>query len=173
MSPHNPNDQNGQTFLACDNGEVTSVSIGYIVVYPGTYELYMGIDPGVGNPLPTTPAATLVVTTEYSGIVTFNFPIPFSVLNDGTIYRFAIASPTPSFIKRHLDDYSGGSLIEPDYNPDSLYDIDFEIAIQPTSADVPTLSEWGLLILALSFMTLGTLYLLQPKFRGGIFEQER
>ncbi len=43
----------------------------------------------------------------------------------------------------------------------------------PAPAGIPTLSEWGLLILALLFMTLGTLYLLQPKFRGGIFEQER
>jgi len=31
-------------------------------------------------------------------------------------------------------------------------------------ADVPTLSEWGLIVLALLFMTLGTLYLLQPQF---------
>ncbi|MEZ4887114.1 MAG: IPTL-CTERM sorting domain-containing protein [Chitinophagales bacterium] len=39
-------------------------------------------------------------------------------------------------------------------------------------ADVPTLSQWGLIVLALLLMTAGTLYLLQPKFRGG-FEQKR
>jgi len=38
-------------------------------------------------------------------------------------------------------------------------------------ADVPTLSEWGLIILALMFMTMGTLYLVQPNFRRG-FEQK-
>ena len=32
----------------------------------------------------------------------------------------------------------------------------------PTPSSVPTLSEWGLLILALLLMTLGTLYLVQP-----------
>jgi len=52
---------------------------------------------------------------------------------------------------------------------------DFMFQLTPpasSNTDVPTLSEWGLIILALSFMTLGTLYLVQPKFRGGIFEQE-
>ena len=38
-------------------------------------------------------------------------------------------------------------------------------------AGVPTLSEWGLIILALMFMTMGTLYLVQPNFRRG-FEQK-
>ncbi len=36
--------------------------------------------------------------------------------------------------------------------------------------DVPTLSEWGLIILALLLMTLGTLYLAQPNWRRR-FEQ--
>ncbi|MGB1243614.1 MAG: hypothetical protein ACPG49_13885 [Chitinophagales bacterium] len=43
------------------------------------------------------------------------------------------------------------------------------IVAPSNSLDIPNLSEWGLLILALSFMTLGTLYLLQPSRR---FEQE-
>ncbi len=53
---------------------------------------------------------------------------------------------------------------------------DFMFQLTPpasSNTDVPTLSEWGLIILALLLMTLGTLYLVQPKFRGGIFEQER
>ena len=33
-----------------------------------------------------------------------------------------------------------------------------------SNASIPTLSEWGLIVLALFFMTLGTLYLLQPEF---------
>ncbi len=36
---------------------------------------------------------------------------------------------------------------------------------------VPTLSEWGLIILALLLMTLGTVYLVQPNWRGR-FEQK-
>ncbi len=33
-----------------------------------------------------------------------------------------------------------------------------------TSNDIPTLSEWGLIILALLLMTFGTIYLIQPNF---------
>jgi len=40
-----------------------------------------------------------------------------------------------------------------------------------TSASIPTLSEWGLIVLALLLMTFGTLALLQPKWKGR-FEQE-
>lgn len=35
--------------------------------------------------------------------------------------------------------------------------------VAPPSTDVPTLSQWGLIILALSFMTFGTLYILERK----------
>jgi len=38
-------------------------------------------------------------------------------------------------------------------------------------ADVPTLSEWGLIVLALLLLTLGTLYLVQPSVRES-FERE-
>ncbi|MEZ4886000.1 MAG: IPTL-CTERM sorting domain-containing protein [Chitinophagales bacterium] len=51
----------------------------------------------------------------------------------------------------------------------SSFDLDFEIITQditPPPPPVPTLSEWGLIVLALLLMTLGTLYLLQPNWRG-------
>lgn len=37
-----------------------------------------------------------------------------------------------------------------------------------TGGNVPTLSEWALIILALMLMTAGTLYLVQPNFREGL-----
>lgn len=36
------------------------------------------------------------------------------------------------------------------------------VVVPPTPSDVPTLSEWGLILLALLLMTAGTLYLVQP-----------
>ncbi|MEZ4887299.1 MAG: IPTL-CTERM sorting domain-containing protein [Chitinophagales bacterium] len=42
---------------------------------------------------------------------------------------------------------------------------------QTAAASIPTLSEWGLLILALLLMTFGTLYLVQPNWRERL-EQE-
>ncbi|MFK7904782.1 MAG: IPTL-CTERM sorting domain-containing protein [Chitinophagales bacterium] len=41
-----------------------------------------------------------------------------------------------------------------------------------SATEVPTLSEWGLLNLALLLMIAGTLYLLQPDFRRRILEEE-
>ncbi len=38
-----------------------------------------------------------------------------------------------------------------------------------SGASIPTLSEWGLIILALLLMTLGTLYLVQPNWREGLY----
>lgn len=52
-------------------------------------------------------------------------------------------------------------------------DMDFEISVQPSSAaptSIPTLSEWGLIILALLLMTFGTLYLVQPNWRQELEE---
>ncbi len=40
-----------------------------------------------------------------------------------------------------------------------------------STQSIPTLSEWGLIILALLLLTLGTLYLVQPQVRNS-FEQE-
>lgn len=40
------------------------------------------------------------------------------------------------------------------------------VVYPPPTTEVPTLSEWGLIVLALLLMTLGTLYLLQPNFGG-------
>ncbi len=37
------------------------------------------------------------------------------------------------------------------------------LGFQPVAPSVPTLSEWGLIILALSFMTLGVLYIVEEK----------
>lgn len=47
-----------------------------------------------------------------------------------------------------------------DSNPPNDFQATFTIAAPP---EVPTLSEWGLIILALSFMTLGTLHLTQQR----------
>jgi len=53
-------------------------------------------------------------------------------------------------------------------NEGSIYEISITLALTPPSSggNVPTLSEWGLIILALLLMTLGTLVLVQPNWRG-------
>ncbi|MGB0929544.1 MAG: hypothetical protein ACPGVB_02125 [Chitinophagales bacterium] len=59
--------QSGQTFLACADGEITSISIVFRNASIATYELYIGTELGAGNPLPAIPVATVVETTGFSG----------------------------------------------------------------------------------------------------------
>ncbi len=99
----------------------------------------------------------------------------------GTPLAF-IASTSVSAPQNIFSLFGGGSLTAGQYglgvadsdgiNGSSVYEI--SITLTPNSsgaASIPTLSEWGLIILALLLLTLGTLVLVQPNWRG-IFEQE-
>lgn len=173
------NELQGQTFLACADGEITSVSIGFISPSgAGTYELYLAIDPGNGMPITPTPVASIMQAGAFGPSLTFNLNNPFPVLDDGTLYRLAVTNTTNNFAMRVNvpSDYADGDFVNRFNNYNSDFDLDFEVNIQPPSSSnptsVPTLSQWGLIILALLLMTLGTLYLVQPNWRGR-FEQER
>ncbi|MGB0929497.1 MAG: hypothetical protein ACPGVB_01890 [Chitinophagales bacterium] len=171
--------QVGQTFLACENGVVCSISVGFDDgSQAGDYELYLDTDPGVNNLLPPIAVATLSINNDLVGdqIVIFNLTVPFTV-STGTLYRFALVNTGTSVFGVKLnnpEDYPDGVFVNVDGSFLANNDLDFEVSINntcPTSnpAAIPTLSEWGLLILALLLMTLGTLYLVQqPRF-----EQER
>ncbi len=47
----------------------------------------------------------------------------------------------------------------------TIYEVSITLTPNPSGGDVPTLSEWGLIVLALLLMTLGTLVLVQPNWR--------
>lgn len=100
----------------------------------------------------------------------------------GTPLAF-IASTSVSAPQDIFSSFGGGNLTAGQYglgvadsdgiNGSSVYEL--SITLTPNSsgaASIPTLSEWGLIVLALFLMTLGTLVLVQPDWRGG-FEQER
>ncbi|MEZ4885300.1 MAG: IPTL-CTERM sorting domain-containing protein [Chitinophagales bacterium] len=100
--------------------------------------------------------------------VTLNTPFPVTGGND---YAFDITAGTNfNFIyAAALDDEPSGIFYEVFFGSFTSYtsqDLDFEVAIsaaaEPAAASIPTLSQWGLIILALLLMTLGTLYLVQP-----------
>ncbi|MGB0932544.1 MAG: IPTL-CTERM sorting domain-containing protein, partial [Chitinophagales bacterium] len=166
----------GQTFEACQTGEITSVSFGFSSgTLASTHNLRIG--PSINTPT-TTLGTGIYQTFSTSGgteNVIINLNTPFAV-NAGTIYAVEFeAVPFNSIDIKYAssNDYPTGQYYDDDTGSVTSLDYDFGVTIQPSSTPtVPTLSEWGLIILALSFMTLGTLYLLQPKFRGGVFEQE-
>ncbi|MFK7908644.1 MAG: IPTL-CTERM sorting domain-containing protein [Chitinophagales bacterium] len=101
---------------------------------------------------------------------------PFPV-SSGTTYRFVVDNTSGDTQLRFTgNEYADGNLVTGGNGYANPNDLDFEInmtisAVAPTG--IPTLSEWGLIVLALLFMTMGTLYLVQPNFRGRLgFEQE-
>lgn len=175
----NTSNANGQTFTACEDAEIISLSVtanstsGPGPSPAGTYDLYIDVDPGSGMSIPTTtPVATLNFISNPGSleVITFTLATPFPI-SDGTLYRFFIDFPANNFLRLQTgNDYTGGNFVADNLSLSASVDLDFQINTQPPSAtppatDVPTLSEWGLIILALLLMTLGTLYLVQPNFR--------
>ena len=163
----------GQTFTANTTGNVTSISVGVgSKTVAGTHEFRIS---GSTNPPTSEIGGVAYQTFTTSGgaeTVTINLSLPFPVIAS-TIYAFDITfGDTYHPLSTNLSqgsDYDGGQYYQlfGSFSTFSTFNTDnnFEVCISPASsgaADVPTLSEWGLLILALLLMTLGTVYLLQP-----------
>ena len=169
-----PGDLVGQTFMACEDAEVTEVSVvllapipGFLESEPGTYELYMTIEPGPGIAVTGTflVATEVVAATPTNGdILTFTLGTPFPVVDDGTMYRMVVTNTTGNFILQNNsgNDYPDGVFVEKPSTYNATQDLDFRIRTQPVANLVPTLSEWGLIILALLIMTMGMLYVTSP-----------
>ena len=162
-----PFDFLGQTFIPCQDGEISSISVTAAASQNplGVYELYLAIEPGDGNSIPNTPVASLDFSSSNppnNSTITFNLASPFPVTTTNT-YRFIVDNTSGDVRLRLGQPYSDGSRVQ--NNNLQGNDLDFEVVIQPPSLnpDVPTLSEWGLIILALLLMTLGTIYLIQSK----------
>ena len=161
----------GETFVACADGVITSVEVTHSQTLflqtgsPGVYELYMAIDPGDGVAVTPTAVATevLAVTPTAGQIMTFNLTTPFPVQNDGTLYRLVVANTTGNIVLAFQsgNDFAGGDVVQHTNVCDGTQDLDFGMIIQPNT--VPTLSEWGLIILALLIMNMVMLYVVSPE----------
>mgnify|MGYP000501229754 CR=1 FL=1 len=121
-------------------------------------------------------AYTVSVTFESSNTQSYYETHPPSGCVDGVTNGFFNSSGfdfLPSFGGGPLGAGTYGLVLD-EFTPNgTIYQ--FSITLTPNSSgavSIPTISEWGLIILALLLMTLGILYLVQPDWRGG-FEQER
>ncbi|MEZ4885319.1 MAG: IPTL-CTERM sorting domain-containing protein [Chitinophagales bacterium] len=165
----------GQSFQACQSGEITSITIvnegNPIFPSPsGTHELRIAAITAppiavIGDPVYQT-FDTAGGTSDETVTITLNTPFPVTAGND---YAFDI---TPggdlSITAQQLpsDEPSGiAYVIFGSFAQFTSHDLDFGVAISAAAgpaAAIPTLSQWGLIILALLLMTAGTLYLVQP-----------
>ncbi len=176
----------GQTFQACQTGDITSISIGLggdAVANTNNILRIGAITPPVSSVMGIGTYQTFN-TPSGAGTLVITLSTPFPVIA-GNNYAFEVENGGGNdwnFLLSTANDYADGNLYQdvPAFGGFNSFsgapnaDLDFEVNIQPSSSsstDVPTLSEWGLIILALLLMTLGTLYLVQPNWRESRLEQ--
>ncbi len=166
----------GQTFQACESGEVTSITFKHddTQILPGTHEFRIAAITAPPTALISGPVYQTFDASGNPEILTITLNPPFAV-TAGNDYAFELTAGSDSRLNILIyndlpDDYPNGFLyvnaLGSFDTTNQLVDMDFEVVISPAAnpaaAEVPTVGEWGLLILALLFMTLGTLYLVQP-----------
>ncbi len=157
--------QVGETFLAFQDGEISTIEVGFETGGDaGTYELYVGTGGG-GSLLPAVVVASVVfaVAPITGQVLILNLTTPFPVVN-GTMYRFAIdntggnANFDGHFIAGGAHYPHGDFTFNTGTN--TSFDLDFKVQIQaantPPDPNISTLSEWGLTVLVLLFMIIGT-----------------
>lgn len=160
----------GQTFQACESGEIKSIAFPLEGSDAGTHEFRIAAITAPATAIIGGPVYQTFTTSGGAEIMTITLNPPFPVtagndyafeLKDGSGYicpKSNFPSDYPNGF--YYDGFNGA------FSPLVVADLDFEVAISPAAspaaAAIPTVGEWGLLILALLFMTLGTLYLVQP-----------
>ena len=156
--------QIGQTFIPCQDGEITEIIV--TLRTNANYTVFLE-EHTTGSQISnlTNQVLTQTVTTATSNgtPVTFTLPTPFSV-NSGSTYRF---SWTTDFVGQWGcrtteggGDYpdgamTGGSTLFTDR------DVDFEITIQPPTPVIPTMGEWALILFGLIVLSIGAVSLMK------------
>ena len=160
--------RNGQTFIATQDGAITSISIkgndnmgSPANTYASTVNLFLDLDPGDGNIIPSAVYQTFDFT-NVTGTNTINLTTPFPVVS-GRTYRFEFQIPVVANLRLdantfaaapNIDTYTGGVFTgNGTYNTN--FDLNFSLTIVSPQNPIPTLSQWGLLIFGLLVINLG------------------
>jgi Secretion system C-terminal sorting domain len=100
----------GQSFTSPSNGTITSIS--FVTSSTGSWNLYLGVDPGDGIKIPGAVYQTFNVTT--GGVVSISLTTPFSITS-GSVYRFEVQKTSGTSFSINVfhpswagSDYSGG-----------------------------------------------------------------
>lgn len=169
----------GQVFTACQDGILTSIEL---LLDPNNtstdlVNVWLGAFTGPTTPVPTSnpPNETFSATSGVNDMgqapVVINLTTPFPVVS-GSLYFVEFGSTTTTALRTDAFNAAVGTggffRSSTSAKVDPRYDTNVQFIITAPPADVPTLSQWGLIILALMFMTMGTLYLIQPNMEEKI-----
>lgn len=149
----------GQTFLACGDGQIVSISIKMDATntYNGTMNLWL-LDGSV--PMFADGAVYQVWDindADVTGVQTIVLDTPFPVVS-GNTYTFGVGNTSTTgnpIIDVGLATYPDGIMFFNNgqtIGTAGLGDINFSISIEPIPIDIPTMSQWGLIILGLSLL---------------------
>lgn len=155
----------GQTFTACQDGEITSISIRISSsnTYSGSVNLYLGDEPGDGGTKleDGSPYTSFPILSGGQVVVIDLSSNPFAVLN-GQVYRLELERNAVSGNNIRVDLQNAGPegpYLEGDYVTNggayqAFRDINFAVSIT-NPAPIPTLSDWGIIILSFIMLILG------------------
>ena len=173
----------GQTFVACQTGDMVSVEVfvNSLSLLAPPYQVTLQIGSGTD---PTNPASVLSTSTHAitsPGSFVMNLPSPLPVTGGDTMYFYLEGGPpngsngSQVFLDGSQNDpYPDGVVIQgvsPGLPPYVQYfygtteDLNFNIEIVGPSTPVPTLSQWGQIILCLLILCLGAIVLWNKQYR--------
>lgn len=162
----------GQTFEACQTGEITSISLALAPDnVAGTHNLRIGASPNPPTALLGGAVYQTFTTAGGAESLTITLGTPFPVIAGNTYaFEFELGANMSALAGFNIPggDYPDGNVYQFGTSDmvfidfDRLIDLDFEVAIAPPVA-VPTLSQWGLFFLSLLILTFGTVVLRREK----------
>lgn len=156
----------GQSFKSCRDGQLNTITIN-VTLPIGVTEAKTTLSVAAGETTNSGILHTQAVTISASGEVVINLTNPVKVKNNQT-YTFFFGGSGDAFgiaISSSLGDtYTEGALLQGN-TPLVNTDLFFKLALGaiPIVAPIPTMSEWGLLVLALLILNLGIFYVQQTE----------
>jgi hypothetical protein len=110
-----------------------------------------------------SPVATGELLMSFYQIFSYSIPVPINTMTSGWVSVQAVA-PIPSTNFFWLDTTTAPANSSWQYPSLPPIPTGFSLALQNTNpAAVPTVSEWGLIILAFSFLIIGTLFIVRRR----------
>ncbi len=152
---------NGQTFVACQSGPITSISIKMDAtnIYNGLMNLW--ITDGIVLDYHLLPVYQVWnVTAPITGVQTINLNVLYDVVA-GNTYTFGISADgvgSPVIDGNIPNLYpAGGAIINSGAGGSIRTDANCTFSVTIGSSAIPTLSQWGLMICGILLLILGVL----------------